>query len=84
MKNMTSEDENDVLYAVWAYVMYTFGCSIFADKSGDRVSTAWLEYLEDMGGIHDYAWGAGIPKSVIRNAMISLYYLMYILYLLDL
>ncbi|KAL8546639.1 hypothetical protein ACS0TY_006383 [Phlomoides rotata] len=67
MKNMTSEDENDVLYAARAYVMYTFGCSIFADKSGDRVPTAWLEYLEDMGGIHEYAWGAATLAYLYRQ-----------------
>ncbi|KAL8527768.1 hypothetical protein ACS0TY_005567 [Phlomoides rotata] len=30
---------------------------LFADKYGTRISSSWLEYLEDMDALDEYAWG---------------------------
>ncbi|KAL8520916.1 hypothetical protein ACS0TY_011461 [Phlomoides rotata] len=37
---MESEDEDLQLCAARAYVLYTFGCTLFVDKSGTRISSS--------------------------------------------
>ncbi|KAK9114182.1 hypothetical protein Syun_020979 [Stephania yunnanensis] len=41
-----------------AYLLYLHSCTIFADKSGFRVSIALLKLLEDLDDMGKYAWGA--------------------------
>ncbi|KAL8456215.1 hypothetical protein ACS0TY_034437 [Phlomoides rotata] len=66
-KLLTYSNDTSVLYAARAYVMYIFGCSIFTDKSGARVSTFWLYYLEDMDRLHEYTWGAATLAYLYRH-----------------
>ena len=67
MRYTTSEDQQECIYAARAYLMYTFGCTIFIDKSGTRVDTDWLEYIEDLSRVHEYAWGAATLAYLYRN-----------------
>jgi hypothetical protein len=48
----------DIDYAVRGYLLHSFGCNLFADKSGSRVSILYLKYLEDLDNVNQYAWGA--------------------------
>ncbi|KAK9166870.1 hypothetical protein Scep_002061 [Stephania cephalantha] len=41
-----------------AYLLYLLSCTLFADKSGSRVSIALLKLLEDLDDVGNYAWGA--------------------------
>ncbi|KAK9121382.1 hypothetical protein Syun_018999 [Stephania yunnanensis] len=41
-----------------AYLLYLLSCTLFADKSGSRVSIALLKLLEDLDDVGKYAWGA--------------------------
>ena len=43
-----------------AYLLYVLGSSLFADKSGNRVVTHWLEFIQDIGQVGTYAWGAAV------------------------
>lgn len=47
-----------VEYTARAYLMYLLACTLFADKSGARVSIAMLKLLEDLDQVGSYAWGA--------------------------
>ncbi|KAK9105314.1 hypothetical protein Scep_022158 [Stephania cephalantha] len=42
----------------WAYLLYLLSCTLFANKSGSRVSIALLKLLEDLDDVDKYAWGA--------------------------
>ncbi|KAL8503934.1 hypothetical protein ACS0TY_022601 [Phlomoides rotata] len=45
---MSSDDPDQVLYTARAYMLYIFGTTLFTNKSGTRVKTSWLQYMEDM------------------------------------
>ncbi|XP_012828547.1 PREDICTED: serine/threonine-protein phosphatase 7 long form homolog [Erythranthe guttata] len=45
------------LYATRAYLLYLLGCTIFVDKTGSLVSIEWLQFLENVDTIGEYAWG---------------------------
>lgn len=44
--------------SVRVYLLYLLGCIVFTDKSGARVITAYLEFLDDVVDVHTYACGA--------------------------
>ncbi|KAL8511334.1 hypothetical protein ACS0TY_017945 [Phlomoides rotata] len=67
MPLMDSENEELQLCAIRVYVLYTFGCTVFADKNDTRISSLWLEYLDDMNGLDEYAWGTTILTFIYRQ-----------------
>ncbi|KAK9140549.1 hypothetical protein Scep_010230 [Stephania cephalantha] len=50
-----------------AYLLYLLSCTIFADKSGSRVSIALLKLLEDLADVGNYAWGAAALAYLYRH-----------------
>ncbi|KAK9116659.1 hypothetical protein Sjap_015606 [Stephania japonica] len=40
-----------------AYFLYLLSCTLFADKSGSRVSISLLKLLENLDEVGTYAWG---------------------------
>ncbi|XP_012856099.1 PREDICTED: serine/threonine-protein phosphatase 7 long form homolog [Erythranthe guttata] len=55
---ITARDcEMKKLYATRAYLLYLLGCTIFVDKTGSLVSIEWLQFLENVDTIGEYAWG---------------------------
>lgn len=53
--------------AARAYLLYTLGCTIFSDKSGDRISVNFLKLLEDPQDVKSYAWGAAALAHMYRQ-----------------
>ncbi|KAK9098807.1 hypothetical protein Syun_025852 [Stephania yunnanensis] len=50
-----------------AYLLYFLSCTLFADKSGSRVSIALLKLLEDLDDVGKYAWGATALAYLYRH-----------------
>ena len=42
----------------WCYILALLADTIFADKSGDRVHTMWLQMLRDLRNPPQYSWGS--------------------------
>ena len=55
-----SRDPDEATRCARGYLLFLFGCSMFVDKSGNRVGTQWLEFLQDMRQVSRYAWGAAV------------------------
>jgi hypothetical protein len=51
------EPDSTIDEVVRGYILYSLGCTLFADKSGSRVSIAYLKYLENLEDVPKYAWG---------------------------
>lgn len=62
-----SDDESVALYGARAFLLYTFGCTLFTDKSGDRVSTSYLRLFVDLDESRNYAWGAATLAFMYRQ-----------------
>ncbi|KAK9125874.1 hypothetical protein Scep_014720 [Stephania cephalantha] len=54
-----------------AYLLYLLSCTMFADKSGSRVSIALLKLLEDLDDVGKYAWGAAALAYLYRHLSTS-------------
>ncbi|KAK9158588.1 hypothetical protein Scep_005162 [Stephania cephalantha] len=50
-----------------AYLLYLLSCTLFADKSGSRVSIALLKLLEDLDDVGKHAWGAAALTYLYRH-----------------
>ncbi|KAK9140242.1 hypothetical protein Scep_009923 [Stephania cephalantha] len=50
-----------------AYLLYLLSCTLFADKSGPRVSIALLKLLKDLDDVGNYAWGAAALAYLYRH-----------------
>ncbi|KAK9114297.1 hypothetical protein Syun_021094 [Stephania yunnanensis] len=50
-----------------AYLLYLLSCTLFAYKSGSRVSIALLKLLEDLDDVRNYAWGAAALAYLYRH-----------------
>ena len=61
------EDPEEVARCARVYLLYVFGCSLFSDKSGNRVPASWLEFLRDLGQVRSYAWGAAVLAYLYRQ-----------------
>ncbi|KAF3790642.1 Serine/threonine-phosphatase 7 long form-like protein [Nymphaea thermarum] len=46
--------------ALRSFIIYLFGLSLFSDNSGSRISWRYVQFLEDLDQVHDYAWGAAV------------------------
>ena len=66
MNDIRSTDPDRLVYAARAYLLYIFGCSLFTDKTGSRVSVAYLRLLDDLTQLHHYAWGAATLAYLYR------------------
>ncbi|XP_028111263.1 protein MAIN-LIKE 2-like [Camellia sinensis] len=53
--------------AARAYLLFLLGCTLFSDKSGDRVPVVYLGLLMDLGSIHTYAWGVAALAFLYRQ-----------------
>ena len=42
----------------WCYILALLADTIFANKSGDRVHTMWLQMLRDLRNPPQYSWGS--------------------------
>ncbi|XP_028061117.1 protein MAIN-LIKE 1-like [Camellia sinensis] len=49
-----SDPEEAIQCAARAYLLFLLGCTLFSDKSGDRVLVVYLGLLMDLGSIHTY------------------------------
>ncbi|XP_058218365.1 protein MAINTENANCE OF MERISTEMS-like [Rhododendron vialii] len=56
---LDGDSEERVNCCAWAYLLYHFGSTLFANKTGRTVSVQFLTLLEDLGRVRDYAWGVG-------------------------
>lgn len=45
--------------AARGYLLVLLGCTLFQDRSGDKVHTKYIHYLENMENLSEWAWGAG-------------------------
>ncbi|KAK9087119.1 hypothetical protein Syun_029513 [Stephania yunnanensis] len=50
-----------------AYLLYLLSCTLFADKSGSRVSIALLKLFKDLDDVGKYAWGAAALAYLYRH-----------------
>ena len=50
-----------------AYLLYLLSSTLFADKSGSRVSIALLKLLENLDEVGRYAWGAAALAFLYRH-----------------
>ncbi|KAH6771070.1 hypothetical protein C2S52_015873 [Perilla frutescens var. hirtella] len=53
----SSDDDLDVMYTAMAFLVYILGCTLFTDKTGDRISCNYLLLFEDPDKFKGYAWG---------------------------
>jgi len=56
-----------IMYCVRAYLLYLVGYTIFANKSGTRVSMSYLLLFEDLDRVSSYAWGAAALAYLYRQ-----------------
>ena len=42
------------------FLLYFFGLTLFSDLSGSRISYLWLQFLEDLDKVDNYAWGVAM------------------------
>ena len=53
--------------AVRGYLLFLLGCTLFVDKSGTRVSIAYLSLLRRLDRVSSYAWGAAALAYLYRR-----------------
>ena len=53
------------------YLLFLLGCILFADKSGTRVSIAYLSLLRELDRVSTYAWGAAILAYLYRQLRVA-------------
>lgn len=56
--NLEEVDQTRTDYKIRAYMLYAIGCVLCPNKSGNKVSVAYLKYLENVDELGKYAWGA--------------------------
>ncbi|KAH6756892.1 hypothetical protein C2S53_006694 [Perilla frutescens var. hirtella] len=54
----SKDNDRDAVYAARAFLVYILGCTLFTDKTGDRISCNYLRLFEDIEEFGSYAWGA--------------------------
>ena len=52
---------------VRGYLLFLLGCTLFVDKSGTRVSIAYLSLLRKLDRVSTYAWGAAALAYLYRQ-----------------
>ncbi|KAH6822258.1 hypothetical protein C2S53_011258 [Perilla frutescens var. hirtella] len=57
VETMSTDDEAIALHRAISFLLYTLGCIIFTNKTGERVSTNYLKLLEHPDEFGSYAWG---------------------------
>ncbi|KAK1278810.1 hypothetical protein QJS04_geneDACA016635 [Acorus gramineus] len=66
-KKTSSMPTHSIECTVRGYLLYLLGCTIFADKTGTYVSVEYLQYLEDLDKVKEYAWGAATLVHLYRQ-----------------
>lgn len=49
------------------YLLYLLGCTVFPDKTGNKISAYYLQSLMDLDGVHNLAWGMGVLAHLYRQ-----------------
>ncbi|KAM2487488.1 serine/threonine-protein phosphatase 7 long form homolog isoform X1 [Malus sylvestris] len=64
-----SDDESPefIEHAARGYLLYLLGCTLFADKTGNRISLIYLHFLRDLNSVGGYAWGAAALAYLYRQ-----------------
>ncbi|PRQ32170.1 putative protein-serine/threonine phosphatase [Rosa chinensis] len=45
-------------FAARGFLLYILGCTLFVDKTGNRINVIYLHFLRDLNRVGQYAWGA--------------------------
>ncbi|XP_061990668.1 protein MAIN-LIKE 2-like [Rosa rugosa] len=45
-------------FAARGFLLYILGCTLFVDKTGNRINVIYLHFLRDLNRVGRYAWGA--------------------------
>jgi len=53
--------------AVRGYIMYLLGCTLFVDKTKNRVRPRFCPLIQDVSTISQYAWGAAALAYMYRQ-----------------
>lgn len=49
------------------YLLYLLGCTVFPDKTGNKISVYYLQSLMDLGSVGNIAWGMGVLAHLYRQ-----------------
>lgn len=49
------------------YLLYLLGCTVFPDKTGNKISVYYLQSLMDLDSVGNTAWGMGILAHLYRQ-----------------
>ncbi|KAH6824221.1 hypothetical protein C2S53_001248 [Perilla frutescens var. hirtella] len=63
----SSEDNFEVVYTARAFLVYILGCTLFTDKTGDRITCNYLRLFEDPEEFEGYAWGVAALAFLYRQ-----------------
>ncbi|KAH6772489.1 hypothetical protein C2S51_010893 [Perilla frutescens var. frutescens] len=63
----SSEDDFEVVYAARVFLVYILGCTLFTDKTGDRITCNYLRLFEDPEEFEGYAWGVAALAFLYRQ-----------------
>ncbi|KAH7860592.1 hypothetical protein Vadar_015295 [Vaccinium darrowii] len=62
-----SNTDERVNYCSRASLLYVLGCTLFCDKTGNKVNVAPLALLEDLDRVSQYGWGASALTFLYRQ-----------------
>ncbi|XP_028075404.1 protein MAIN-LIKE 1-like [Camellia sinensis] len=62
-----ADNDNIIECTARACLLYLLGCTLFADKTGIRVSVVYLSFLMDLQSVASYAWGAAALALLYRQ-----------------
>ncbi|KAK1257272.1 hypothetical protein QJS04_geneDACA022925 [Acorus gramineus] len=57
-KKTSSMPTHSIECVVQGYLLYLLSCTIFPNKTGTYVSVEYLQYLDDLDKVKEFAWGA--------------------------
>lgn len=63
--NDATDDRVDC--CVRAYLLFLLGCTLFVNKTGNKVHIGYLYLLKDVAKVKSYAWGAGALAYLYRE-----------------
>ncbi|KAH6827913.1 hypothetical protein C2S53_014875 [Perilla frutescens var. hirtella] len=68
----SSDDDFEAVYTASAFLVYTLGCTLFTDKTGDRITCNYLRLFEDPNQFEGYAWGVAALAFLYRQLGVAL------------
>ncbi|KAH6818021.1 hypothetical protein C2S51_001624 [Perilla frutescens var. frutescens] len=63
----SSTDDFEAVCAVRAYLVYILGCTLFTNKTGDRITCHYLRLFEDPEEFEGYTWGVAALAFLYRQ-----------------